>query len=92
MIHLHGRLICTTPEEAHKVRSHLPLHLSLTRAEPGCLLFEVTETYDPMIWDVKETFRDRASFDAHQERTRNSLWFAATRDIQRDFHLEESSD
>jgi hypothetical protein len=45
-----------------------------------------------MIWDVKETFRDRASFDAHQERTRNSLWFAATRDIQRDFHLEDSID
>ncbi len=92
MIHLHGRLICTTHEDAQKVRSHLPLHLSMTRAEPGCLLFEVQQTDDPMIWDVKETFRDRASFDAHQERTRNSLWFAATRDIKRDFHLEDSSD
>lgn len=59
--------------------------------DKGALL-EVKETDDPMIWDVKETFRDRASFNAHQERTRNSLWFAATRDIQRDFHLEDSSD
>jgi hypothetical protein len=45
-----------------------------------------------MIWDVKETFCDRANFHAHQKRKRNSLWFTATRDIQRDFHLEDSSD
>ena len=45
-----------------------------------------------MVFDVVETFRDRAAFDAHQARTRDSLWFAATRGILRDFRVEELRD
>ena len=37
-------------------------------------------------------FRDRAAFDAHQARTRESAWFAATRGILRDFRIEEIGD
>ncbi len=89
MIRLRGQMVCMTQDEVQAVRSHLPAHLTLTRAEPGCLTFEVTETDDPMIYEVMEAFRDRASFDAHQARTRDSAWFAATRGILRDFRLEE---
>jgi quinol monooxygenase YgiN len=89
MIRLRGQLVCMTQDEVQAVRTHLPDHLSLTRAEPGCLTFEVTETDDPMVYEVMEAFRDRASFDAHQARTRESAWFAATRGILRDFRLEE---
>ena len=92
MIRLHGQLICKRQDEVQAVRNHLSLHLSLTRAEPGCLLFEVTETDDPMVWEVREAFRDHASFDAHQARTRDSVWFAATKEIKRDFRLDETSD
>ena len=92
MIRLRGQLICMTQYEVQAVRSHLPRHLTLTRAEPGCLQFEVTETDDPMVWEVMEAFRDRPSFDAHQARTRDSAWFAATRGILRDFRLEELGD
>ena len=92
MIRLRGQLICLTEDEAQLVRLHLPLHLALTRAEPGCLTFAVDATEDPMVWEVIETFRDRASFDAHQTRTRDSAWFAATRGILRNFRLDEVGD
>ena len=42
MIRLRGQLICLSDDEAAAVRSHLSQHLSLTRAELGCLTFEVT--------------------------------------------------
>ena len=62
----------------------LPEHVRLTRAEPGCLSFEVTPTDDPLAWRVEERFTDRAAFDAHQRRTRASAWGAATAAIRRD--------
>ena len=92
MIRLRGHLICMTDAEAQVVRAHLAEHIRLSRAEPGCLSFDVTQADDPLIWDVNESFRTRADFDAHQTRTRDSLWFAATRHILRDFRVEELRD
>lgn len=92
MVRLRGQLICISEAEVQAVRQHLPEHIRLTRAEPGCLVFDVSQTDDPMVWEVMEAFRDRASFDAHQARTRDSAWFAATRGILRDFKMEELGD
>jgi quinol monooxygenase YgiN len=92
MIRLRGHLICMTDAEAQTVRAHLAEHIRLSRAEPGCLSFDVTQTDDPLIWDVNESFRTRAEFDAHQTRTRDSRWFAETRHILRDFRVEELRD
>ncbi|KFE35387.1 putative quinol monooxygenase [Thioclava atlantica] len=46
---LTGRLICATEEEAAIVRAHLPEHIRLTRAEPGCERFEVRQGADPLV-------------------------------------------
>ncbi|WP_373456770.1 putative quinol monooxygenase [Brevibacterium sp. 50QC2O2] len=43
-----------------------PRHIELTRAEAGCLLFEVVQTGDPLIWSVAERLADESGFDAHQ--------------------------
>jgi quinol monooxygenase YgiN len=71
-------------------RQHLlPLlaeHVRLTRAEPGCLAFEVAETAPGSgRFAVAERFRDRAAFDAHQRRTAASAWGAASRHLARDY-------
>ncbi|MDR7125269.1 antibiotic biosynthesis monooxygenase [Pseudotabrizicola sp. 4114] len=92
MIRLKGHLICMTEAEAQTVRDHLPEHIRLTRLEPGCLSFDVAQTDDPLIWDVHESFRTRDDFDAHQTRTRESRWFEATRQILRDFRVEDLPD
>ena len=92
MMRLRGQLVCMTEDESAAVRIHRPEHLRLTRAEPGCLTFEITDTDDPLIFEVMECFRDAPSFAAHQARTRDSDWFAATRTILRDFRVEEVGD
>lgn len=92
MVRPRGQLICISEAEVQAVRQHLPEHLALTRAEPGCLVFDVSQTDDPMVWEVMEAFRTRQDFDAHQARTRDSAWFAATRGILRDFKMEELGD
>ncbi len=92
MIRLRGQLIALTDGDAAAVRQNLPDHTRLTKAEPGNLSFEVTPTDDPMVWEVMETFRDRAAFDAHQVRNQASPWFTATRDCVRNYRIEEIGD
>ncbi len=88
-LYLTGRLICRDDAEAGIVRAHLADHVRLTRAEPGCLSFEVAQEDDPLVWTVNEAFTDRAAFEAHQARTRASAWGTATTEIQRDFSTRE---
>ncbi len=70
------------------VSEALPVHIELTRAEPGCISFEVTasETVEGR-FDVAEVFVDQAAFDAHQTRTRASDWFKTTEGIPREFSI-----
>lgn len=69
----------------------LPLldgHVRLTRAEPGCLAFSVSETVPGSgRFAVAERFRDRAAFDAHQRRAAASAWGAATRHLVREYTI-----
>jgi quinol monooxygenase YgiN len=92
MIRLKGHLLCTNSQDIDLILTHLPEHTRLSRAEAGCLSFEVTQSDDPMIWEVMETFRTRADFDAHQLRTRDSEWFRQTQTIARAYRVEEIAD
>ncbi|ALO67075.1 antibiotic biosynthesis monooxygenase [Arthrobacter alpinus] len=84
---LTGQLICEGEEQLAAVVVHLPRHLELTRAEPGCLSFEVTQTPDPMVWDVSERFEDARSFALHQVRASASEWGHATAGIKRNYFV-----
>ena len=86
-VRLSGYLRCATVQEADQVRRHLPDHARLTRAEPGCISFEVVPTDDPLVWRVEEVFTDTAACATHQRRTRASAWWAATRQIARDYSV-----
>ena len=86
-VRLSGWLVCASTTEADAVLAHLSDHVALTRAEPGCLSFEVTQA-SPLIWRVEERFRDRAAFEAHQDRTRSSAWAAATAGIERRYQMD----
>jgi quinol monooxygenase YgiN len=89
-----ARVICLTgtmtcpPEAAAPIRAALAEHIRLSRAEPGCLSFDLAETA-PGQFTVSERFADRAAFDAHQTRTRASAWWAVTGHLPRDFTLTE---
>lgn len=87
MIRLTGTLTCATADDLAIVTTHLPAHIAASRAEPGCLSFNVSQTVNPLVWQLDEAFTDQAAFEAHQSRTRASLWFAASRHLARDFKI-----
>ena len=68
----------------------LDAHVQLTRAEAGCLRFDV-----PPCSDVKhrlrvsEVFADQRSFDAHQQRTSHSEWAQISAGIERRYEITE---
>ena len=86
-VRLSGRLICASDTEAETVRRHLPEHVRLSRAEPGCLSFSVEPTGDPLIWQVDESYVDRAAFQHHQDRLRAATWGSATVGIGREYQV-----
>ncbi len=68
----------------------LPHHVALTRAEPGCLSFDVTPDVSvPGRFQVAELFTDQKAFDAHQTRTKSSEWATVTADIPRTYQIED---
>lgn len=87
-IQLTGHLICASEEEAAIVAAYLPLHVEQTRAETGCLQFDVAPTHDPLVWSVFELFTNQEAFDSHQDRVRASEWGVATSTIKRDYLVE----
>ncbi len=87
MIRLTGQLICQTMQQAETVAQHLPDHIRLSRAEVGCISFNVQPTDNPLVWQVDETFTDQAAFDLHQQRTRASAWWTVTAAITREFKV-----
>ncbi len=78
------------PEDSELIERLLPEHIRLSRAEPGCLKFDVvpSETI-PHAYELDEAFADRAAFEAHQARTKASDWGLETRHIKRDFTVSE---
>lgn len=87
MIRLTGTVTCTTPDDCWVIETYLPEHIRLSRAEPGCLTFDVVQTADPMVWHLDETYTDQAAFDAHQTRNRASVWWEKSQRIVRDFKV-----
>ncbi|AJE46941.1 putative quinol monooxygenase [Celeribacter indicus] len=82
---LTGTLSCA-PDEVEGVLALLPDHIRQSRAEPGCLDFELwQDELTPTEFHVSEVFRDEAAFEAHQERMRGSDWGRVTAHMRRDF-------
>lgn len=80
---LEGQLVCRDAAEVALIEELLPTHIELTRAEAGCLAFDVAPTGDPLVWRVSEQFSSAESFQAHQKRVAASEWGQATSAIER---------
>jgi len=91
-IHLTGHM--DVPDDRIKAVSQaVGEHIALTRAEAGCLSFEVTPC--PEVegrFLVAETFENRAAFDAHQTRAGASTWARITAGLPRDYTITEQSE
>ncbi|TWU54867.1 DinB superfamily protein [Rubripirellula tenax] len=85
MITLTGYII-VSEEEIAQIREALPKHIDATRAESGCLRFDVNESeHERGRFDVYEQFRDRESFEQHQARAKASEWANISRNVERHY-------
>ncbi|MEV8135476.1 putative quinol monooxygenase [Microbacterium aurantiacum] len=82
-VRVSGHLIAENAEQARIIRAHLAVHIELTRAEAGCLKFDVEPTDDDLAWTVEEVFSDEEAFASHQRRAASSQWGLATAGIER---------
>lgn len=88
-IHLTG-YIDVPADRLAQIEPALAVHKELTRAEPGCLSFNVDPC--PSVagrFLVDEVFQDRTAFDAHQARAKASDWGRISTGIPRNFDIEE---
>ena len=80
------------PDRLAAVTGALPTHIALTRAEPGCLAFDVTPSPDdPGRFLVSEIFQDQVAFDAHQARAKASAWADVTAGLPRHYTISRES-
>ncbi|WP_322972785.1 putative quinol monooxygenase [Arthrobacter polaris] len=79
--------LCQSDGEIAIIAEFLPRRIELTRADPGCISFEVKPTGDPRVWDVCECFQDAGSFELHQGRVASSEWGRATAGITRSYSV-----
>ena len=85
----------TVPGDAQRlaaVRAAMEQHAELSRAEDGCLKFEVTPTDTPGRFQVSELYSNRAALERHKHRTAASPWPAMAAGIERDYSVRELDD
>ncbi len=72
-----------------RVIAQLDQHIRLTRAEPGCLKFEINAwENNPFCFDVEEEFVDSQAYWFHQQRLKGSTWATATGNVKRDYTVK----
>ncbi len=85
-VYLEGLLIAHSAAEHAVVDLYLDDHIALTRAEPGCLKFEVNpDATDRNKWHVSEVFESEEAFEAHQARAKTSEWGEVSERLERRF-------
>lgn len=89
LIALSGHLICHDMTQLMLAMDLLPDHVALSRAEPGNLRFDLSQTEDPLIWRLDELFTDAEAFAAHQARNAASDWGRNSTALGRDFSRTE---
>jgi len=88
---LQGHII-VADAELGVVTNALVNHSALTKAEVGCLIFEVTpDSTNLNKFFVYEEFVDQAAFDKHQTRVKQSTWGEISKNVQRHYQITHST-
>ena len=86
---LEGHIV-VPDKDLPSVKAELPIHLELTRKESGCLVFEVIQDLEnENIFRVYEEFKNRASFESHQKRVKESSWGQVTINVERHYQIKD---
>jgi len=78
--------IVVPESDLEAVEEELPTHIRLTREEPGCIEFSVTQSEtNPTIFQVAERFESPEAFSFHQNRVRDSKWGSIAVNVERQY-------
>ena len=81
--------IIVADADIEAVTTALITHINLTRAEKGCLVFNVQQAEDNVNrFDVYEEFVDEQAFVAHQQRVKASVWGEITTNVSRHYNIQ----
>ena len=87
MVTLEGKLYVPQAQR-EATEAALVEHVALTRAEAGCLSFDVVpDSADPECFSVREAFLGPEAFAAHQSRVANSAWGTLTKGFERQYEI-----
>lgn len=76
--------------DVEAIKSALNEHIRLTRQEPGCVVFTVTQReLEPTIFDVYEEFINKQAFEDHQKRVATSHWGHVSKNAERHYKIIE---
>ena len=88
-ITLEGHIIVPSAD-LESVKNELLNHIELTRAEDGCVIFEVAQdSNNKNRFNVYEEFVDQKSFSSHQQRVGQSAWGNITINVERHYQITE---
>ena len=88
-IMLSGHILIPS-ENLEAVLAAMPSHIAASRAEPGCLVFDLNE--DPNVpgrFNLYEEFVDGEAFEQHQQRTKSSPWARISKNVKRNYQVTE---
>lgn len=79
--------------ELETVAAALPIHRDLSRAEAGCLVFEVNQDEaDSCRFNLYEQYISQEAFDFHKSRSASSDWAAISRNVERVLEITEADE
>lgn len=80
--------IIVPDDDLTTISNELLNHVKLSREEAGCLAFDVVQdTTISNRFNVYEQFNNRAAFEFHQKRVKNSYWGMVTQNVSRHYQI-----
>ena len=77
-------------DDLDAINEALPAHIVNTRAEDGCLLFNVTQDENQKNrFNVHEEFNNKESFSNHQDRVKRSEWGNVSANLEKHYHINQ---
>ena len=77
-------------DDLDAINEALPAHIVNTRAEDGCLLFNVTQDVNKKNrFSVHEEFINKESFLNHQDRVKRSEWGNVSANLEKHYHINK---
>ena len=80
--------ILVPSDDLELVKAELINHITLTRQEEGCIVFEVSQDIENLNkFFVYEEFTSQRTFELHQARVKNSKWGDLSKNAERHYEI-----